>query len=142
MKKKGQLKLSFGMIFSIFLIIIFLSVAVYAIIKFIDMQKTIQVKLFMDNLQADVNQMWQSQQGSQTKEYSLPNSINAVCFIDESQNLMFDSEKIVDRGKIEHIDIGKITSSENPYCIDNIGGKIRMIVIKEYGESLVTITRS
>ena len=142
MKKGAQMKLSFGMIFSIFLIIIFLSAAIYFIIKFINLQHTIQIELFKDNLQADINIMWQSQQGSQEVEYRLPNKINKVCFTDDDyQNLMLVSDRPIDGENIEHINIEVITSEENPYCITNIEGKVSMTLVKDYGESLVKITR-
>jgi len=41
-EKRGQLKLSFGMIFSIILIIVFLGFAFFGIQKFMDYQKSIQ----------------------------------------------------------------------------------------------------
>jgi hypothetical protein len=142
MKKRGQMKLSFGMIFSIFLIIIFLSFAFYAIIKFINFQQTVQTEMFKDSLQADINTMWQSQQGSREVEYSLPNKIDAVCFtLDDYQNMIFMSKKIIDGGDIDNIDIESITSKEDPYCFGNIEGKISMTLVKDYGESLVKITK-
>lgn len=140
--KRAQMKLSFGMIFSIFLIVVFLSFAIYAIIKFIDMQQTIQIETFKNNLQADINLMWQSQQGSQAKEYYLPNKINAVCFTDDDyQNLMFKSEELIDGKNLEHLNIEIITSEKDPYCIENMGGKVGMTLVKEFGESLVKITK-
>lgn len=140
--KRAQMKLSFGMIFSIFLIIIFLSFAIYVIIKFINLQHVIQIGTFKDNLQADINLMWQSQQGTRGVEYYLPNKINAICFTkDGYQNLIFDSEKQIEGKNIEHINIESITSEEDPYCIENIGGKVSMTLVKEYGKSLVKITR-
>ena len=139
--KRAQMKLSFGMIFSIFLIIVFISFAIYAIIKFINLQSTIQIETFQNNLQADVNMMWQSQQGSREVSYSLPNKIRAVCFTrGEYANLMFKSEDLLDEGNVENIDIEFITSEENPYCIGNINGEISMTLAKDYGESLVKIT--
>jgi len=140
MNKRGQLKLSFGMIFSIFLIIIFLALAVYMIIKFINMQHSIQIEIFKNDLQVDIDAMWQSQQGSREVEYYLPEKINTVCFTDNDyQNLIFDSEKFTGGANIEHIDIDVITL-EGDYCIENIGGKVSMVLIKDYGETLVRIT--
>jgi len=142
MKKRGQMKLSFSMIFSIFLIVIFLAVAGYFIVKFINLQKTIQIETFKNDLQADINTMWQSQQGSREVEYSLPNKINAVCFVDdEYENFMFKSEKLIGGGNFENIDIESITSEEDEYCIENVEGKVSMTLVKDYGESLVKITR-
>ena len=140
--KRGQMKLSFGMIFSIFLIIIFIAFAVYAISKFINLQKTIQIESFARDFQADVDDMWNSPKGSQPETYSLPNKIDAVCFTDNVfNNLMFRSSEILEENNIEHLDITTITSGEDPYCILNIDGKVKLIISKGYGENLVTITR-
>ena len=140
--KKGQMKLSFGMIFSIFLIILFIAFAIYAITKFINLQKTIQIESFSNDLQKDIDSMWTSPKGSQEKTYSLPKKIEAVCFTnDEFGNLMFRSSNFIGRENIEHIDISTITASEEPYCIPTINGKVKLIIFKDFGEDLVTITR-
>ncbi len=140
--KRGQMKLSFGMIFSIFLIIIFIAFAVYAISKFINLQKTIQIESFTENLQSNVDDMWNSPRGSQEEIYSLPDKIDAVCFTDNQfNNLMFRSSEILEENNIRHLDIATITSGEDPYCIPNINGKVKLIISKDFGEDLVTITR-
>lgn len=142
MKKRGALELSFGMIFSIILIIVFLAFGFYAIMKFIDLQKTIQIENFLRDFQNDVDKMWKSSQGSQNLVYSLPNKISAVCFKnDEFQNLEFISKEIIKGKMIEHIDIEKITEDENPYCIQNVKGKISLTILKDYGETLVRVER-
>jgi len=140
--KRGQMKLSFGMIFSIFLIIIFIAFAVYAITKFINLQKTIQMKSFAENLQSDVTNMWSSPRGSQEETYSLPNKVEAVCFTNnEFHNLMFRSSDILEEENIAHLDIARITMDEDPYCIPNINGKVKLIISKDFNEDLVIITR-
>jgi hypothetical protein len=144
MKKSisGQLHLSFGMIFSVILIIIFLSFGFYAITKFIDFQRTIQIEKFLNDFQGDINKMWKGVQGSQEVTYSLPTKITSVCFEDdEFQNLVFTSKEIIKGNKIENIDIEKITENENPFCIQNNKGKISLTIVKDYGETLVRITR-
>lgn len=139
---KGQMNISFGMIFSIILIIIFLAFGFYAITKFLDLQKSIQVEKFLSDLQSDIDQMWKSPQGSQTITYILPMNIISVCFkTDKYQNLEFNSEKLIGGGNIENIDLANMTSQENPYCIPNIKGKVSLILKKDYGETLVRITR-
>lgn len=141
MGKRGQMKLSFGMIFSIFLIIVFIAFAGYAIKRFIDMQHTIQIENFVKELQSDVDAMWKLG-GSSEEEYPLPNKISAVCFQDdEFGNLEFRSSKFIELKDIEHIDISKITMDEEPYCISNINGQVKVIISKKVREDLVTITR-
>jgi hypothetical protein len=142
MNKRGQLQLSFGVIFSMVLIIIFLAFGFYAITKFIALQRTIEVQKFLQDFQEDVNKMWKGTQGSQKLTYSLPKKISSVCFKDdEFQNLEFISEDIFTGDKIENIDIEKITKNEDPFCIENIDGKISFTIVKDYGEVLVRITR-
>ncbi len=141
-EKRGQMNLSFGMIFSIILIIIFLAFGVYAILKFLELQQSIQISTFLNDFQDDINKMWKSSQGSQSVSYTLPAKINSVCFKeDEFENLKFISEKIIPGKIIEHLDFAKITKDESPFCIQNIKGKISMTIVKNFGEQLVTITR-
>jgi hypothetical protein len=148
MKKRGQnrklgaMEISFGMIFSIILIIVFLAAGFYAITKVIEWQKNIQIESFVKYLQDDIDEMWKSNQGSQPLTYSLPTNINAVCFKDnEFRNLEFNSNKIINDRMIEHIDIAKTTIEENPLCIQNVKGKISFTIAKDYGETLVTVER-
>ena len=143
MYKRGQMKLSFGMIFSIFLIIVFIAFAFYAISKIVNLQKGIQVEQFVDNLQQDVKKVWLSSKSSQEETYSLPDNIDSICFRkDEFNNLIFRSSEFVDSRNIKYLDILKITAGgEDPYCINNIDGKIKLSLKKDFGETLVTITR-
>ena len=47
----------------------------------------------------------------------------------------------VDSTKIENIDLIGITGQENPYCITNVKGKIKLTIKKGIDENTVTITR-
>ena len=139
MEKRGDFKLSFGMIFSIFLMVIFIAFAVYAITKFIDTQHTIQIEKFKDDLQNDVDAMWLSSNSREVK-YFLPDKITAVCFTDdeyELENMYFVSEEIIGGEFIEHLDLTSLV--EDPYCIENINGEINFVISKDYGETLVRI---
>jgi len=161
--KKAQMKLSFGMIFSIILIIIFISVAFYAINKFLDIQETVQLGKFSDDLQNDIDKIWKSSQGSQPKEYSLPKKIEYICFADylsgkKGKNLglydeleqdFYENENMfiypvsASQGQnakwVKNIDLEKTTLLNNPLCFKNIDGKINLILKKDFGENLVTI---
>ena len=164
-KKKAQMKLSFGMIFSIILIIIFLVFAFYAIKTFLGMQSSAETGKFLNDLQSDINRIWRSQQASEEQEYSLPSKIEYICFIDfsisgkgqnsgffdglerayyQSENLVFypiGSSEIDTQVQMENIDIISIIQDENPFCIRNINGKTQVTLIKDFQDSLVTITR-
>lgn len=165
MIKRGQMNLSFGMIFSIILIVVFITFAFYAIGKFLDIQKAAKIGQFVENLESDVDKMWRSSQGSQEAEYSVPSSVEYVCFADfelpktgpkqefysdlrmvhfSNENLLFypvGSAGGVDSTKIDNIDLAEIIKKENPYCIANTAGKIKLTIKKGIDEALVTITR-
>ena len=163
--KKGQVELSFGMIFSIFLIIVFIAFAIYAIGKFLDIQKSAKTGQFVQNLQVDIDKMWKSSSGSQEVEYSLANSVSLACFQDfelpkkgprqdiyddlrlarsENENFLFypvGSSGGILGVEIKNINLRQMTASENPYCIENENGIIKMIISKGAGEALVKIKR-
>lgn len=165
--KAGQMNLSFGMIFSIILIIVFIAFAFYAIGKFLNIQKAAKTGQFIDAFETDVNRMWKSSQGSQQVNYSLPNSVDYLCFADfspgsgkrgansnfydELEMVYFDKNNMffypvgsaggIDAVKVENLYLSEITSKENPYCIKSINNKIKLTIKKSIDESLVTITR-
>ena len=162
--KKAQLELSFGMIFSIILIIIFISFAFYAIQTFIGVQNSVQVGKFASDFQNDIDNIWKGSQGLQKKEYFLPKKINFVCFADyssegrgenrnfygelefvyyENENLFFypvGSAEGLSAKEMKHIDLTKTTETENPLCVKNVRGKISFTIQKDFNEALVTIT--
>jgi hypothetical protein len=166
MKKGGQMKISFGMIFSIILIVIFLAFAFYAIFKFLGFQKNVQVGQFINYVQADVDKMYKGSQGSVEPSYIVPTSIDLICFTDfskpskgarkdlygdfqlfsagETNNLFFyprNAAEGFESSKINHIDVIKMTVDENPYCIPVSKGKVTMNIKMDIGDQLVTITR-
>ena len=159
---KGQIKLSFGMIFSIILIIFFIAFAFFAIQKFLGLGDTINVGKFADDFQSNVDKLWKGSQGSQELEYSLPKKIKWVCFVNlleskegpyidfyeefgkyvSDKNLFFYPVGSVELNglKIEHIDFEKITEKENPFCVENINGKVKIGIEKDFGDALVSVT--
>ncbi|MEK6817306.1 MAG: hypothetical protein AABX80_00745, partial [Nanoarchaeota archaeon] len=84
---KGAMELSFGMIFSIILIIIFIAFAIYGIGKFLNLQKNIQTKTFVNNLNFDIDKLWKANSGSQPVTYSLPGNVEEVCFSEFENNV-------------------------------------------------------
>ena len=163
MKKKGQIEMSFGMIFSILLILAFLGFAFYGIQKFMSMQNAIKIGKFTSDIQEDINKMWKSTQGSQTIEYLLPSKIEAVCFANYSmpnknnpeslyrdmrqaiygnQNLFFyplGTGEGIDALTLSHIDLESMIGNKNPICIETQKGKITLTIKKNFGENLVII---
>ena len=165
MKKKGDLSISFGMIFSIILIVIFIIFSFWAIQKFLGIQNSAEAGKFTGDLQADVDKIWRGSEGSQMQEYLLPASVKYVCFADyvsnaRGKNLIFfkdlnqafngeenlffypiGSANGFDSTSIKHIDIGKTTIEDNPLCFENIKGKVSLTIKKNFGEALVRIVR-
>ena len=168
MKKgdKAQIELSFGMIFSIILIIVFIGFAFYAIKLFLSANDSMKTGKFLDNFQNDVDTSWKGFESSQEENYILPTKIEFVCFADfdkiaqgknsekleklkqafsggDSENLIFypvGSGNGIDGKEILHLNINKTIAMENPFCIQNVKGNIKMTLKKDYGEVLVTIT--
>jgi len=136
MEKRGQLKLSFGMIFSIILIIVFLVFAFYAIRMIIGFQDTAKVGTFVNKFQSDVNKKWtDSGGGSQNYEYKLPKEVEEVC-INEDSLISFKpfgtGGEFEDR-KIEHLDI------EEVFCVNVVEGKVSIRIKKGVDEALVSV---
>lgn len=141
-QSRGQIKLSFGMIFSIILIVIFIAFAFYAIKIFLGLQGSAEIKKFVNDLQLDIDRVWKSDGASQEREYILPSKVEYVCFVDdEYQNLIFQASEFIKGTKIDRIDVQKTTEGEDPFCIKNIDGKIKIRLQKDFREALVTIVR-
>jgi hypothetical protein len=142
MGKRGAMEISFGMIFSIILIVVFLAFAFFGIRKIIDMQGVALSSQFKSDLQDDINKMWNGPQGQQQMKYNLPIKIDGVCIVDDNyENLYF-----LPRGKfsgttLENIDIEQTLGSNNQLCFENNDGSVTMTLKKDFGENLVTILR-
>jgi len=155
LKKKGQLDLSFGLIFSVILIIAFLGFAIYAIIQFLGMKDKIETGKFLENFQTDVDKLWKADHGKSNPSYFLPIKIKEVCFIDlnsvkkgkrmgiydelkdwsgEKSNLVFypiGSSKISNYAVINNINVENL--AENPLCFKNNNGRINITLEQEAG---------
>ena len=159
MRKKGQLEVSFGIVFSIILIIVFVAFAVFVAVKIFLPAKCVTTGLFKTDLQESVDRAWNSEQSSFEIELSLPGEVKKICFIDFNKthkgafreeyeaiskfdykdwNLLFyptNSACSEQSGiAIKHIDISAITKNSNPYCITNIKGKIKIKIDGYYGK--------
>jgi len=159
--KKAQLEISFGMIFSIILIIAFLAVAIYAIILFLNVKKCSDVGTFKDDLQGEIDRAYSSDESSYVFNGSLASGIK-LCFIDLSKESKGANEEVYTGFKkygyvkvnmfywplqlkcpttfnLNHLNITEITKSNNPYCISNIKGKISLKIEKSFYDALVCI---
>lgn len=141
--KKAAMELSFGMLFSIILIIIFIAFAIYGITKFLNLQKDIQLKTFVDNLNFDIDKLWKSQ-GSQPVTYSLPGNVEEICFSEDEFEKDLNLELKTKKGfggtyNILHAEFSKEGKGSN--CVPVENGKIKLQLEKDYGEALVTISK-
>ena len=165
MKNKGEMNLSFGMIFSIIMIIIFVTFAFYAIQKFLGFSYAAQTGKFTNDLQRDVDGIWQGSEGNEDEEYIIPGKIKYVCFLDfsslsrgqnakfydELKQIYFGEENMFfypvgsgegfDSVNVKHVDIFKTTERDNPLCFPNVNGKINVALKKDFNEALVTIEK-
>ena len=96
MKKKGALSLSFGMIFSIIMIIAILGVAFYAISYFLNLQKCTTTSLFHQDFQNKINNAWSAEIVSEEFSLTLPKRIESVCFgsLNSPGDLSGETERI------------------------------------------------
>jgi hypothetical protein len=163
-KKAEIFGMSFGMIFSIILIIFFIAGAFIAIKAFIGWQKTAQMGLFARDFQAEIDDAWNSEKTSFVFNYSLPSYVNYVCLADFSsnpknannvetgiyqnikeegysveKNLYFyknERPRVIQKAVIKHIDLSK----KNPICFKVSKGKISVKIEKKSGNPLVEIS--
>lgn len=156
--RKGQMELSFSMIFSVILIVAFIAAAIYAISTLLGLQRCAQIGLYKDELQKAVNNAWNSPETEAKFKQNLPNSVEQVCFFNKLEagkgndrqvydiirsydyNILFLPLKkacssIIGYG-IEHLNITEMTKQHNPYCVKK--GK-DMTIEKGFDEITVRI---
>ena len=81
MKKGAQFQVSFGVIFSIIVIVATLAIAGYIIIQFLNTGNNTQCKLFVSDLQKKINEAWSSDGASSyVFSESVPSGTNQLCF--------------------------------------------------------------
>ena len=132
------------MIFSIFLIIIFIGTALTVIFVFLDFSSSADIGQFYVDFQSEVDRAWRSSQTSKSFSLDLDKDITMVCFANlsapitgddavyrEIQQYEFESYNMfmfppsaagdLDVKTIEHIDLARITEFDNPKCFENPG---------------------
>ena len=81
MKRRGQIQLSFGMIFSIILIIVTVAIAFYVITFFLGASKCAEIGFFYQDLEDRVDRsFFASRISSESFPGSLPSEVESVCF--------------------------------------------------------------
>lgn len=144
--KKGQqvFGLSFGVIFSIFLIVVFIVIAFIAVGAFLGIWHSSDVGFFYRDLQKVVDDAMRGQSSEVDFPIDLPRKIESVCFANLSARItnkgaeyeairdydVYDANVFLvppeygegmEWKNIEHLDLGKITEIENPYCVSAKG---------------------
>ena len=154
--------MSVSTIFSLFLIVVFISVAFVVIKVFLSMSEKNQLGGFYKTLQEEIDKAWSSAGTEKSFEIDLPKDIEYICFADLSAESgegpwkelfakfkVYDFEEYVlflypleaagsfEKMELDHFDILKTTAQENPYCISNPS---QLIINKEVYSSLVWIS--
>ncbi len=158
-KKRGDISLSFGFIFSVILIAIIAATAFYAIRYFINLSKCTQISLFHKEFQDEVDAVWNSEIASDNFAGNLPGAIKSVCFKDGNfQGSGREYEELKDyfsaggnmflyppenscqqaSRKAQHVDL----SGLNWHCFQVKDGKVAIKLEKNSDDALVRVKRS
>ncbi len=146
MNNLGQMKITFSMIFSIILIIAFITFAIYGIVKFLLIIRFANIETFKDKFQEEINSVWDSQSFDDILSYQIPKKIEQVCFKEDEYENMYFIPDLYEGEVIKNIDMEKTLSSsnENPksLCIESLNGKINIRIQKGiYDKNGVTILK-
>ena len=160
-KKRGQLQISFGMIFSIIIIVATLAVAGYVLVKFVDFGSRVSCKLYYNDLQERIDRAWKSD-GSTSDIFqgTIPRGVEQVCFgsiglsadaqdrneqeelrfyADEQNNLFFYPPEKNACGADSFVYIIKHVSMQKFFCVPARNGKAEVKISKGSTETLVTL---
>ncbi len=152
--KKGQIQMSFGMIFSIIIIIATVAIAIYFIKSFLNTSECVEIKDFYEGFQKDIDSAWQSPIARKTFSSTLPNGIESVCiglarnripgehsvefteiqrYVDTDNNIfLIPGNKACD-GKAGRINLEHI-GNKNFFCKKVIDRKIEFTIEKNSAE--------
>ena len=159
------MEVSFGMIFSIILIIAFIVTAGIVIYPFLKNTKCSEVGLFKTDLQSEINTAYHSDAMTTIFPKTATTDvkeITEICFADFNKpannhqeefelrklngvdkNMFFLPEGIACAGqesyKIPEINISIITAERNPYCIGRRAGNFKVTIEKKFSSVLVEI---
>ncbi len=150
-KTKGQIQMSFGMIFSIIIIIATVAVAFYFIQKFLDSSDCVILGDFKSKLQEDIDSAWRSPIAQKKFVGSLTRGIESVCFgsikdrvpgtnenefqefsylVDSDKNLFLYPSNEACNGRSAVLKL-KNVDSKGFFCKKVVNGKIEFNIIKE-----------
>lgn len=163
--KKGQevLGMSFGMIFSILLIVFFIVVAFIVVRSFLNTQKCVQVGNFITDFKEEVKKAFNSDKEEILFTGRLSSDIKNVCFYDtekeikvsgsleviadnigiyegENANMFFyprDKACNIPYANVEYLNITKIAGDNNLKCFEVNNGVVEILIKKGLRERLV-----
>ncbi len=92
--KKGDIQLSFGMIFSIIIIIATISVAIYSITLFMQNAEKIKFNLAVKEIQEEVIYARTGQEADKIISVSTPKGIEMLCFYNSSERAGGSNSKV------------------------------------------------
>ena len=141
-RAESSVGMSFGVIFSIILMIVFIVFAFIAINYFLNMSKVTTTNLFYENLQNEVNRVYASPSSEKEFSFELPPKVEMICFFDFKKPATIEVEKYkevemydftgenlflfpqrampsLNKKIIENINVSQSTIDENPFCIRN-----------------------
>jgi len=150
-KKRGQLQISFGMIFSIIIIIATIAIAFYFIQKFLNASDCVVVGDFYSKLQEDIDSAWRSPVAQTKFEGELSSGIESICFgnladrqpgtyskefaelqlyINEDNNFfMYPGSKACNsKGAMKQL---KNVDATGFFCKPVVGGKVELTISKD-----------
>jgi hypothetical protein len=156
--KKGQetMSLPFGLIFSIILIVVFLVIAFIAVRYFLDLADCTGVGQFYDNFQSKIDEAWNTGTSSFKFKTGLPSNLDKICIYNYTGEITnkIDGKEITNKEpeatvyllpqgnscgmyfkEIKHLDIGKLTQSQNPRCFNASS----LIIKKDFYDKFVSI---
>jgi len=168
--KKGQITgLPFQLIFSLILIALFLYAAIFGISYFLERADQAKIGQFTVELESKVNTVWQATEMQREYSFVLPSKIKEVCFGNFKEenfdsSLCAEFELYRDRAalaganmffcppsaaykvgspvfaKISCDDVNCLEFLENPYCIENEAGIVKIKLSKSFGKAKVELS--
>ena len=152
--------LPFSLIFSIFLIVVFIVAAFIAVNYFLGLGRTSEVGLFYRDLQTAVDEAWSGQSSEFNFEVKLPSGIKQICFANLSEKItgsqtdyqqiknydVYDANVFLlppenaermEYKLIQHINVSRITEQQNPYCVSTDKD---LKIKKDFYDKLVAIS--
>ncbi len=92
MNKRGQVQISFGMIFSIIIIIATIAIGFYVITYFLNLSSCTKIGIFWNSLDEEIAKSWNSDISQTVFEKEIPSGITHLCLGNFSQ-MSFEADK-------------------------------------------------